>query len=122
MRVKSKANGTWQRKSCDLTYSQVHRLNGDPTAATTEFYAEADGKGMQETKKLWEHHANKYRQKEEIYEEGGAFQPIGYWEKQGYPINDILDKSLSQNVQDSDMFGQVYRVPAKYVGNRWTNK
>ena len=73
VRVKSKANGTWQCNNCDLTYTQVHCLNGDPTAATSDCYAEAAGKGMQETKKLWEHHANKYRQKEEIYEDGGRF-------------------------------------------------
>ena len=52
VRVKSKANGTWQCKSCDLTYSQVHRLNGDPTTATADFYADAAGKWMAETKKL----------------------------------------------------------------------
>ena len=47
----------------------MHRLNGDSTAATAEFYAAAAGKGMQETKKLWEHHAHKYNMKEDIDED-----------------------------------------------------
>ena len=59
--MEGKTNGTWQCKNCDATYQQVRRLNGDPTAATEEFYAAAAGKRMQETKRLWEHHANKYK-------------------------------------------------------------
>ena len=66
VRVKAKTNGTWQCKNCDTTYQQVNRLNGDPTAATAEFYAAAAGKGMEETKRLWEHHANKYRVRENL--------------------------------------------------------
>ena len=100
----------------------MNRLNGDPTAATAEFYAAAAGKGMEETKKLWEHHANKYRVREEIYEEGGHFYPITYWQAQGFPIKDILEKSLPQNVQPCRMFGTIYRVPSMFVGKRWTDK
>ena len=122
VRVKAKTHGTWQCKHCDTTYQQVNRLNGDPTAATAEFYAAAAGKGMEETKKLWEHHANKYRVREEIYEEGGHFYPITYWQAQGFPIKDILEKSLPQNVQPCRMFGTIYRVPAMFLGKRWTNR
>ena len=101
VRAKSKTNGTY------TTYQLVRRLNGDPTAATAEFYAAAAGKGMGETKKLWEHHADKNKVNEEINEEGGHFHPVGYWEAQGFPIKDILEKSLPQNVQPCRMFGTI---------------
>ena len=103
--MKAKTHGTWQCKHCDTTYQQVNRLNGDPTAATAEFYAAAAGKGIQETKRLWEHHANKYKYK-----------------AKGFPIQDIFDKSLPQNVQPCSMLGTMDRVPAMFLGKRCTSK
>ena len=88
VRVKAKTKGTWQCKNCDTTYRQVMSLKGDPKAATEEFYAAAAGKDMQETKRLWEHHANKYKYK-----------------AKGFPIQGIFDKILPQNVQPCSMFG-----------------
>ena len=50
-------------------------------------------KGMDETKKLWELHADKSNIMGYADERCGHVQPIGYWETQGYPINDILENS-----------------------------
>ena len=52
---------------------------------------------------------------------GATFIPSVIGRGRATPLMTSLDKSLPQDVQGSDMFGQVYRVPARHIGHRWKN-
>ena len=46
-----------------------------------------------------------------VLAEGGAFQPLTYWNRQGYDASAIMKKSSPEDRMEHPIFGTVYRVP-----------
>ena len=93
-------------------FVQLHRLGADPTDAPQDFFAEARGKGMKETERLWLQFCNKFKQRT-IYALGGQFLPLSVWKLNGFSIEVIEKNSRPEDVEPHTVFGQVYRVPVK---------
>ncbi len=51
-----------------------------------------------------------YEDHQEYYKDGGAFQPLSFWQQQGYDSQAIAEKSLAHDIKDHPVLGVTYRV------------
>ena len=59
-----------------------------------------------------------YEVNEEFFETSGTFQPLSYWERQGYDVNLIKANSSDKDKIKDAVLGECYRVRLLTTGER----
>jgi len=62
--------------------------------------------------------ARRYQKEEEYYGEGGAYLPLCVWQKKGWDIDLIREKSRPEDIRYMEQGGEVYRVRIMSAGLR----
>ena len=119
-RVLSKTQGTFRCNKCCYVHARLWRDGGSAEVDELEghdrnnWFKQAQSANARGQRHLQNQQSSKVQHRR--YELGGIFKPLSVWVSMSYDGEAIATKSLPENVQPSDMFGLVYRVPELFVG------
>ena len=128
IRSKSQEAAPWC-KTCNTSVSKMYKLGFKPKSIkdlseenAMKFWTDVkDVKTKEELQQVFDKHTRTVEEKKEIfYEDVGEFQPICWYEKQGYnaeSIENIKNCTRPENIMDHEVFGKVYRVAILKSGN-----
>ena len=119
LRARGKGSEKWQCNSCNSKCVALSRICGGwpnqdfkdlPLDQQQSFFKEIAGKDSKKIRGLVEDLLERIEKKETNFSEGGAFLPLSVWERKGFNINDIKEKSLPCDKREHRVLGDTYRV------------
>ena len=118
-KIINKGLGTFKCSTCDTVGTQLARGFGklpncfrqeSSNPQTVQFFKDMAGKTQKDVLAAAEAFVKMYEVQEEYFDNGGAFQPLDYWAKQGYDADAIKTKTKDSDKMWHDVLGECYRV------------
>jgi len=118
-RVMSKQQGTWKCLVCCSKSTQLYRCcgrwplpehQGIPDEDKQRFMRSIAGMGMKDVKLALAAFIERYTNREDYFERGGAFLPLNVWGTQGFDVEAIAQHSPPEDIDTHEVLGTVYRV------------
>ena len=124
----NKTAGLWRCDRCSVKITQLHRAFGrwpvdsfsrSSVSEQQSFMnsVKAVNKGKETVSQLSDF-LSKYETHESYYEDKGKFLPLSVWDRQGYDVQMIKDRSDPKDKMVHPILGDVYRVRILNTGAR----
>ena len=119
LRARGKGSEKWQCNSCNSKCVALSRICGGwpnqdfkdlPLDQQQSFFKDIAGKDAKKIRGLVEDLLERIEKKETNFSEGGAFLPLSVWDRKGFNVNDIKEKSLPCDKREHRVLGDTYRV------------
>jgi hypothetical protein len=125
VRLQGKSKFTFKCNKCFVSVSQLHKggigfkaFDKVPQDLLDDFFRKARELGGQETVELANHFFSDFERKEEFYQYGGRYLPLGVWEKKGFDVANIERLTPESDRMEDAILGTTFRVKIYERGDR----